>query len=74
MATRRISDVIPMIIMHHMIQKLSEDIKLQVRVLCSQPETLKCKFEEDSSVSLKRRMLKSKVERLTNAEKELTKF
>ena len=57
-----------------MIQKLSEDIKLQVRVLCSQPETLKRKFEEDSTVSLKRRMLKSKLERLTNAEKELTKF
>ena len=62
-----------MMIMHHIIHKLSEDIKLQIRLLGSQPEILK-KLEEDPSVSLKRRMLKDKLERLTNAEKELTKF
>ena len=56
-----------------MIHKLSEDIKIQIRFLGSQPEILK-KFEEDPAVALKRRMLKDKLIRLTNAEKELTKF
>ena len=72
-ATQRINDVIPMMIMHQMVHKLSEDIKIQIRFLGSQPEILK-KFEEDPTVALKRRMLRDKLIRLTNAEKELTKF